>query len=63
LQASAYAGISPALFDRAVKDNVMPAPVRIYGRVVWDREAIDRAFARLSDGGNGETDRWDRVAV
>ena len=65
IEAAAYTGVSPALFDRAVKDHVMPPPVRIFGRVLWDREAIDAAFARLSDDAAPEqpdNDPWARVA-
>jgi predicted DNA-binding transcriptional regulator AlpA len=39
--------ISPNTFDRLVSDGLMPKPVQIYGRKVWDRFAIDRAFEAL----------------
>ena len=64
LQAAAYFGVSRSLFDRMVKDRLVPAPIRLYGRVIWDRHKLDLAFAALSDD---ETDTqespWDRMAV
>jgi predicted DNA-binding transcriptional regulator AlpA len=48
VQAAAYIGISTTLFDEMVKDERMPKPKRINGRVVWDRLELDLAFAGLS---------------
>jgi len=47
VQAAAYCGVSPSLFDRMVRDRLMPRPVRVYGRVLWDRTSLDDAFAAL----------------
>jgi len=47
VQASAYVGVSPTLFDELVKDGRMPSPVRINSRVLWDRLQLDEAFAAL----------------
>lgn len=60
--AAAYVGVSPSCFDRMVRDGLMPRPIRIYNRTVWDRERLDLAFAGLSDDGDS-ADHWDRVAV
>jgi len=30
-----------------VRDRLMPRPVRVYGRVLWDRTSLDDAFAAL----------------
>ena len=52
-------------FDRMVADGVMPQPVRIYGRVLWDVRALDRAFEDLQgaaerlEGDGPETNEWD----
>ena len=35
--AALYAGIGATLFDRLVSEGKMPQPVRIEGRVLWDR--------------------------
>ena len=61
VQAAAYVGISPSLFDELVADGRMPPPIRINARTVWDRHAIDEAFANLA--GIGEAGNpWDRPA-
>jgi predicted DNA-binding transcriptional regulator AlpA len=60
--AAAYVGVSPSVFDRMIRDGLMPKPVRVYNRTVWDRERLDRAFAALSDGAP-EPDKWDRLAL
>ena len=62
VQAAAYVGISPTLFDEMVADGRMPKPVRINARTVWDRVKLDEAFATLSDEDRGD-DPWDKVAV
>jgi predicted DNA-binding transcriptional regulator AlpA len=60
--AAAYVGISPNTFDRMVRDALMPKPIRVYGRVLWDRMKLDEAFSALSDGDEadetGEADTW-----
>lgn len=55
--ASAYLGISPTTFDGMVQDGRMPGAKRIGARKVWDRHALDLAFAALP--GDGETNPWD----
>jgi predicted DNA-binding transcriptional regulator AlpA len=62
VQAAAYIGVSPSLFDEMVKDGRMPQPKRINGRVVWDRFLLDAAFAELPDGKDRD-DPWGKVAV
>jgi predicted DNA-binding transcriptional regulator AlpA len=62
VQASAYIGVSPSLFDEMVKDGRMPQPIRINSRVLWDRLQLDEAFAALSDAKDGDND-WPPPAV
>ena len=62
VEAASYVGVSPCTFDRMIKDGLMPKPLRVYGRTIWDRHAIDDAFGALSDAAAGE-DRWDQVAA
>jgi predicted DNA-binding transcriptional regulator AlpA len=50
VQAAAYVGVSPTLFDEMVGDGRMPKPVRINARTVWDRLQLDDAFAALLTG-------------
>jgi predicted DNA-binding transcriptional regulator AlpA len=54
VQAAAYVGVSPTLFDEMVKDGRMPSPVRINSRVLWDRLQLDEAFAALPHEGGPE---------
>jgi predicted DNA-binding transcriptional regulator AlpA len=63
VQAAAYVGISPTLFDEMVVDGRMPKPVRINARTVWDRVKLDEAFAGLSDSDYGDGDPWSKTAV
>ncbi len=62
VQAAAYIGVSPTLFDQMVDDGRMPKPTRINARTVWDRLKLDEAFAALSDGKDTD-DPWGKVAV
>ena len=56
-QAAAYVGIKPTLFDEMVKDHRMPSPKRINTRTVWDRLALDEAFAALPS--DEDANPWD----
>ena len=57
--AAEYIGISIGKFDELVGDGRMPAPIRIDGRRVWDRLAIDRAFDELDPA--TERNYWDEA--
>lgn len=46
-EAAAYIGVSATTLDRLIKDGMMPRPKRVYGRVVFSRADLDRAFAAL----------------
>ena len=63
MQAAAYIGVSPSLFDEMMSDGRMPKPVRINARVVWDRVQLDEAFAELSDTNRDGDDPWSKAAV
>lgn len=58
-EAAAYVGISPGLFDELVRGAVMPSPIRLKARVLWDRVKLDEAFARLSNDQEAENP-WDK---
>lgn len=63
-EAAAYIGVSPGKFDQLVADGRMPPPKAIDGRRVWDRLALDRAFAALPDADGAQSDDiWSKVAV
>lgn len=59
VQAAEYIGVSASLFDGLVKEGRMPKPKRINARTVWDRIAIDEAFAALP--GEVESNPLDEV--
>lgn len=49
VQAAAYIGISPSLFDMLVDDGRMPSAKRINARMIWDRRKLDEAFEAIPD--------------
>ena len=55
-----YVGVSPTLFDMMVDDGRMPLPKRVNARKIWDRTALDEAFAALPD--DGDINPWDDLA-
>lgn len=63
VQAAAYVGVSPALFDELVKDGRMPKPLKVNARVIWDRHQLDEAFANLADVEHNANDPWGEVSV
>jgi hypothetical protein len=46
-EAAELIGLSPTTFDRLVEAGKMPPPTRVFGRCVWNRVAVERAFAQL----------------
>ena len=66
IEASAYIGVSPSLFDQMVTDGRMPKPLRINARMLWDRKRVEDAWGRLVTGGAGisganDSGDWDVV--
>lgn len=59
VEAAAYVGVSPSLFDLLVGDGRMPAPKRINSRTVWDRKKLDQAFELIPDGDTVDNNPWD----
>jgi predicted DNA-binding transcriptional regulator AlpA len=60
-QAAEYICVGTTTWDKLVAEGRMPKPKRIGGRVVWDRHAIDKAFAAL-DGGEEADNPYARMA-
>lgn len=61
-EAAKYAGISATLFSELVDEGLMPRPIKIRRRVLWDIRRLDAAIDALSD----QSDRdsfWDEVAA
>ncbi len=61
IEAAAYVGVSPSMFDLMVKDGRMPVPKEINSRRVWDRRALDVAFEELPERDEGNP--WDGEAA
>lgn len=49
IDACRYLGLTLQLFDDMVKDGRMPPPKVADRRLIWDRVALDVAFASLPD--------------
>ena len=65
VEAARYVGVSPTTFDKMVDDKIMPPPIRVYARTLWDIRAIDAAFDALdSTAADNQDDAvWSRAAV
>jgi len=62
-QAARYVGVGASKFNEMVEDERMPAPRRVDGRKVWDRQELDDAFDVLPhDGEVAEENPWDAAA-
>ena len=46
-----------------VTDKLMPRPIRVYGRVLWDVRAVDACFDALDTKPDGADDRWEKMAL
>jgi predicted DNA-binding transcriptional regulator AlpA len=53
--AAQYIGIGVGMFDRMVNGRRLPQPIRIGGRKVWDRFALDDAFDALGGARSTKT--------
>lgn len=42
-EAASYVGVSAGTFDKLVRTGEMPECIRLFGRKVWDRNALDGA--------------------
>lgn len=49
LEAAAFVGVSPSLFDQMVNDGRMPQPKLVNKRVLWDRLRIEAYFEALPE--------------
>ena len=58
VQSALFVGVGKTLFDEMVKDGRMPAPKRINSKTIWDRLALDEAFADLPS--DADANPWDK---
>ena len=45
-ESAAYVGMSPALFERLIREGVMPCPRQFKKRLIWDADELLAAFRR-----------------
>ena len=57
VQSAVYVGVGATLFDEMVEDGRMPSPKRINSKTIWDRLALDEAFAALPS--DDDANPWD----
>lgn len=57
--AAQYIGIGVVMFDRMVKGGRLPRPIRLGGRKVWDRCALDEAFEALGGAPRPAKSGWE----
>ncbi|MEH2472627.1 putative DNA-binding transcriptional regulator AlpA [Nitrobacteraceae bacterium AZCC 2161] len=67
-QAAAHVGVGATKFDEMVRDERMPQPREIDGRVVWDVYELDEYFDRLPRRGQKNValspdDIWGKMAA
>lgn len=55
-EAARWIGLGATKFDELVRDGRMPRGKRVDGRVIWDRYALDAAFADLPDSNSNIID-------
>ncbi len=60
VQSAEYVGVGTTKFDEMVRDGRMPKPKQIDGRNVWDRRALDAAFAALPNDADEDANPWDQ---
>ena len=60
--AAEYVGLGTTKFDAMVADGRMPKPVRVDGRTIWDKIALDKAFDALAGKGD-EVNEWDSADI
>ena len=60
IEAAMYVGISPTKFDELVADGMMPVPVKIDSRKLWDIRNLDLAFDALSSD-DSVPNSWEGV--
>jgi predicted DNA-binding transcriptional regulator AlpA len=53
-ESASYLGVSTNTFDKLVGKGELPRPIRLLGRKVWDRSALDRSIDIMSGVGTSE---------
>jgi hypothetical protein len=48
--------VSPTLFDALIQEGIVPPPLRIHGRVVWDMRSLKAAWRKFADSHSTDPD-------
>lgn len=63
VEAAAYCGVSPSTLDKMLKDGLIPSPLKVYARNLFDRHKLDSALDALSGDAcvmaEAEKNDWD----
>jgi predicted DNA-binding transcriptional regulator AlpA len=60
VEAAAYVGLGVTFFDEKVEEGVLPKPLKIGRRKLWDKYDLDAAFDKLRDSvQNLGVNPWD----
>lgn len=63
VEAAAYCGVSPSTLDKMLKDGLIPSPLKVYARNLFDRHKLDAALNALSGDAcvtvEAEKNDWD----
>lgn len=60
VEAAAYVGLSPTMFDKMVAEGKMPRAKQVGARRIWDVRRLDYAFDALpGDEDSGAPNPWD----
>ncbi len=60
-EAAAFVGVSTTIFDRMVREGVMPRPKVYGGCKIYDRDRLALALEALPDDGEDVSSEWDDV--
>lgn len=63
VEAAAYCGVSPSTLDKMLKDGLIPLPLKVYARNLFDRHKLDAALDALSGtvAEPVEPNEWDSI--
>lgn len=63
VEAAAYCGVSPSTLDKMLKDGLIPSPLKMYARNLFDRHKLDAALDALSGtvAEPVEPNEWDEI--
>lgn len=63
VEAAAYCGVAPSTLDKMLKDGLIPSPLKMYARNLFDLRKLDAALDALSGTVSEriEPNEWDEI--